>query len=212
MNNNITGKEYNIINSLYEFFNTKLFFGKLPGVLFTFEKNHGGVYGFYRHRGFVLRGHPDTQLDEISLNPVMFYENDIQIIQIVGHEMVHQWQTYFGTPGREYYHNKEWAAKMIDIGLMPSHTGEPGGNTTGQHMADYVIHCGRFEVLSKEFLKEFGFLSWAGVLSMPKKSNNKKLSKYTCPCGVNVWGKAHLDLSCNNCGEKFSMVQNRQFD
>jgi hypothetical protein len=34
-------------------------------------------------------------------------------------------------PKRRNYHNKEWAAKMIALGLMPSSTGMVGGKITG---------------------------------------------------------------------------------
>ena len=33
------------------------------------------------------------------------------------------------------YHNKEWAAKMKAIGLMPSNSGAVGGKETGQQMS-----------------------------------------------------------------------------
>jgi len=37
--------------------------------------------------------------------------------------MVHQWQQHHGKPGRRGYHNKQWAAKMNSVGLVPTHTG-----------------------------------------------------------------------------------------
>ena len=57
--------------------------------------------------------------------------------------MVHLWQHHRGTPGRGRYHNQEWAEKMIEIGLMPTDTGKPGGRITGDHMADPIsVHPG----------------------------------------------------------------------
>jgi hypothetical protein len=35
------------------------------------------------------------------------------------------------TPPRRSYHDRQWAAKMKEIGLQPSTTGEPGGKETG---------------------------------------------------------------------------------
>ena len=34
-------------------------------------------------------------------------------------------------------YNKEFAEKMMSVGLMPSTTGKPGGKTVGQKMSDY---------------------------------------------------------------------------
>jgi hypothetical protein len=49
------------------------------------------------------------------------------VLSTLVHEQAHLWQHHFGKPGRGRYHNREWAAKMVEIGLIPSATGEPGG-------------------------------------------------------------------------------------
>ena len=46
-------------------------------------------------------------------------------------------------PGRTGYHNREWASKMLEVGLVPSDTGQPGGKQTGQHMTHYIDPKGR---------------------------------------------------------------------
>lgn len=49
---------------------------------------------------------------------------------------------------------------MMQIGLMPSSTGKPGGLTTGQKMADYPIPEGRFlDACAELARKQFG-LPW----------------------------------------------------
>jgi hypothetical protein len=73
-------------------------------------------------------------------------------MQTIVHEMVHAWQHHFGEPGRRGYHNQQWANKMIEVGLMPSDTGAPGGAKTGEKMADYSIDGGRFEHACQELL------------------------------------------------------------
>ena len=45
--------------------------------------------------------------------------------------MAHLWQHHHGKPGRGRYHNREWAARMKEIGLHPSSTGQEGGDETG---------------------------------------------------------------------------------
>lgn len=56
----------------------------------------------------------------------------------------HVWQQSHGTPPRRCYHDKEWAAKMREIGLQPSTTGEPGGRETGQSVTHYIVPGGPF--------------------------------------------------------------------
>ncbi len=74
--------------------------------------------------------------------------------------MCRRWQHHFGNPGRGRYHNKEWADYMENIGLMPSHTGSPGGRKTGDKIADYIIPGGAMEA-SIVSLKEKGYeLLW----------------------------------------------------
>lgn len=36
-----------------------------------------------------------------------------------------------------------------------------------------------------------------------KEAKSGKKTKYTCECGTNVWGKASLNLHCNNCDSDF---------
>ena len=54
-----------------------------------------------------------------------------------------------GAPTRSGYHNREWAARMETLGLIPSDTGRPGGKRTGQSMGHYVSDGGPFEQAAK---------------------------------------------------------------
>ena len=99
--------------------------------------------------------------DDIVLNPALFSEGAPQVVlAALVHEMVHVWQYYFGKPSRMGYHNREWANKMMSIGLCPSDTGEPGGKRTGQRMSHYVIEAGLFEQTSRELLRHISLTSW----------------------------------------------------
>ncbi|MDH8410092.1 sprT domain-containing protein, partial [Klebsiella pneumoniae] len=70
------------------------------------------------------------------------------------HEMVHLWQHHHGNVSRAGYHNVEWAEKMVSIGLIPSHTGAPGGKQIGQHMSHYVEPAGRFDKAANELIQK----------------------------------------------------------
>lgn len=74
--------------------------------------------------------------------------------------MCHLWQFGFGTPSRKSYHNKEWANKMENLGLIPSDTGRPGGKKVGQQMNDYPQKDGVFEKLCIKLFKDGLFIKW----------------------------------------------------
>lgn len=168
------------------------------------------------------------------------------------------------------------------IGLMPSHTGRPGGMRIGEKMDHYVIAGGPFERAANELVARGWRISWidrfpaevpigmdlppdyrplaieelsdGGPLStpaptavvaellgeatpaiatlasaplsrvppLPEPSLSKAgpaiawpsdarapttRTKYRCPgCGVQVWGKAELDIRCNRCDRTFHAV------
>src|SRR5690606_15393030 len=144
----------------------------------------------------------------------------------------HLWQHDHGKPPRRCYHNKEWANKMISVGLMPSHNGQVGGKIVGQHMNDYTIEGGLFETKFNQIQKQgrklklpyhpvhypdFSRVRINGIAGAiadivqsmkredaePTKSGVK--FKYTCPCGNNVWGKSGLKLQCLDCNGEFAI-------
>jgi predicted SprT family Zn-dependent metalloprotease len=127
----------------FEWFNDQLFSGKLPSCIITFQR-HKGAYGYYGHDKFQKRRGAVAAHEmrpEIALNPDAFpNRKDQDVMSTLVHEMVHLWQAYFGKPGRPPYHNRQWAKKMIEVGLMPSSSGRPGGAKTGDRMSHYVIH------------------------------------------------------------------------
>jgi hypothetical protein len=131
------------------------------------------------------------------------------VLSTLAHEMAHLWQQHFGKPSRSAYHNKEWAAKMKEIGLQPSDTGAPGGKETGQKMTHYIVAGGPFAVACRELLSDGYRLAWGEVIDAAKDDgdddkNKSNRVKYTCPgCGVNAWGKPDLALICGDCEERF---------
>ncbi len=210
-----TRREYSAFERAYDYFNEALFKGELPGCLITLQrKAHScGYFCSQRFAGRVLELR-NGLVDEIALNPDTFAgQTDIEILSTLVHEMVHLWQFHNGKPSRSTYHNAEWADRMESLGLMPSHTGLPGGKRTGNKMADYIIPDGRF---AKEVAKllETGFrLLWEGKItaeaggavpggteiSMKKETKPSKV-KYSCPvCRVNAWAKPGIEFDCHGC-------------
>src|SRR3954464_9396682 len=127
-------------------------------------QRHKGAYGYFSGERFAKTTNPEEFADEIALNPVHFAtRKPIEVLSTLAHEMVHLWQHHTGKPPRKGYHDKEWATKMREIGLIPTDTGEVGGKETGQKMTHVINENGRFAEprlrLFKNILKSFRHLS-----------------------------------------------------
>jgi hypothetical protein len=197
----ITPVEYGGLQQAYDHFNKVLFDGTLGDVFITYQRkaHSAGYFSPDRFSGRV--GSSGKHEHELALNPDGFIgQSDAQISQTLVHEMTHVWQHAFGTPGSRGYHNKEWAAKMKAIGLMPSSTGMVGGKETGQRMMDYPIPDG-------PFVKAFAALAasgWKLNLQSAARDGGPKAPpskvKFTClSCGQNAWGKPDLLIACIPC-------------
>jgi len=153
-----TDQAYSELQRAYDFYNQALFESRLPACLFTLQRQKR-TFGYFSKERFGRRDGSKT--DEIAINPEYFGSAVLlEVFQTLVHEMVHLWQSHFGTPSRACYHNREWADKMQAIGLMPSSTGKLGGKKVGQHMSDYVISGGKFERVTNE-LRNSGFeITW----------------------------------------------------
>jgi hypothetical protein len=142
---------------------------------------------------------------------------DDEILSTLVHEMAHVWQQEFGHPGRGRYHNREWAALMFSVGLMPSTTGEPGGHMTGDRVSHFILESGAFIRVCRKFLERYR-LVWesAGIERSASISGSNKLrsvenvaskaptrSKFTCPnCRLNVWAKPDALVDCHSCSQE----------
>ena len=134
-------RTYTSLDAAYDHFNRELFGGQLPPCLITMQR-HKGAYGYFSGERFASLDNPEEVTDEIALNPAHFASRTpAATLSTLVHEMCHLWQHHFGKPSRSGYHNKEWAAKMREVGLIPIDTGQPGGKDTGQKVTHY--HRGR---------------------------------------------------------------------
>lgn len=196
----ITVLQYKSVDEAFSFFNQKLFNGKLPECLITLQRK-GKCYGYYSPERFRSRN-GTNQTDEIALNPSGFENrSDEEILSTLAHEMVHLWQEHFGEHiPKKNYHNKEWAAKMKTIGLIPSADGAPGGKETGQNMTHYVEPGGKFQTVCKEFLVSGSAISWDEIQYPKDEKKRTSKTKFTCPdCGMNAWAKSTANLMCGVC-------------
>lgn len=207
MNTHPTHRTYTSLDAAYDHFNRELFGGTLPACLITMQR-HKGAYGYFSGGRFASTDDPEEVTDEIALNPAHFASRPTAgTLSTLVHEMAHLWQHHHGTPSRIGYHNKEWAAKMREIGLIPTETGRPGGKETGQKVTHYVEEGGRFERACAAYLATgAAFLyhdrAGDGEAAVIRKKKAASKTKYTCPaCGLNAWAKPAARLACGDCRE-----------
>jgi predicted SprT family Zn-dependent metalloprotease len=201
MKQTITEREYGAFQAAYDFFNAGLFGGSLPHVLVTFQR-HAKAKGYFAPDRFAARAKKAATAHELAMNPDVFTgRTDEEILSTLAHEMAHVWQQAHGTPPRRAYHDRQWAAKMKEIGLQPTTTGDANGKETGQSVTHYIIPGGAYARAYAK-LKKNGFqLNWQSrPFTEERKKKAASKTKYTCPtCGTNAWAKPQTALICGEC-------------
>ncbi len=174
-----------------------------PDCLITLQRKRG-ARGYFWGAIFAART-GDGATDEIAMNPETFNRTDTEILSTLVHEMAHLWQHHHGQPTRNGYHNKQWAAKMRALGLVPSHTGQPGGKPTGQSMTHYIDPAGPFAAEAARLISGGFRLRWQAEADSAAagRAAKKNKTKYTCgDCGQNAWAKPDARLICGDCGTR----------
>lgn len=190
---------------LYDYFNRHLFKGELSRCMLTLFPNRAANGGHF----WPQKWHDEvgTKIHEISLNPQGYSIDDAEhFISILVHEMCHLWIfDNLERPPRAGYHCRKWGAKMEEVGLMPSNTGEPGGKKTGQQMAHYIMEEGRFREVYERMDKKL-LLPFKRFADGQKAKKKKSKFKYTCAgCDSNVWGKVGLEITCTPCDLEYEI-------
>jgi predicted SprT family Zn-dependent metalloprotease len=192
-----TKRTYDGLDAAYEYFNKKLFGGRLPQCLIT-VRPHRGAYGYFSFERFGAADGAPRKLDEIALNIKHFQRGPRATLATLAHEMKHLEQHHFGKPSRAGYHNKQWANMMEEIGLVPSDTGEPGGKRTGQRVSHYIVDGGPFDLAYKTRAFTIPYYDRQGETEVTRK---KRKVTYTCvECGDKVTGKPGVEPHCGKCG------------
>ena len=126
---------YGQLEAAFNFFNERLFEGQLPPCLITL-RSATGVYG-YHHAGRFVSPQGQT-VDELGKHPGFVGLQPVEaVMSTLVHEMVHHWQQHFGQPSPSNPHNRQWADKMLAIGLHP-HTGQRLRGAVGRGGARHV--------------------------------------------------------------------------
>lgn len=140
--------KYITLEEAYQFLNQRLFDNKLDACEITLSRN-GVKKAFFVKNSFKERDDSEPR-DEIALNPDIFAgRTDAEILSTLAHEMVHKWQHDYGQPGKNAYHNKEWAKMMKRIGLQPFNITNPD-RETGPACSHRIIAEGPFAQAHQE--------------------------------------------------------------
>lgn len=214
----LTKEQYTVLDDAYRVFNKQLFDNQLPDCMILMHRKGKNNLGYYHPERFVRRADladkkkkakDIVRTDELSLNPDNFVgRSDTAILSTLAHEMAHVWQ-YRCTDHypRNGYHDKKWGAKMKEIGLYPSNTGDVGGKETGQQMTHYIMQGGKFEKVCIAFLKNKSIKLTSYPLASKGGTQSKNKTKYTCPsCGMNAWAKPSANINCGDCDERLEEV------
>lgn len=206
---------YSEFQRAFDHFNNRLFDGALPPVLMTMSRRKKRALGYFCKNSFEGRTSIATEgadvvtvpveptpkrdcLHEICMNPDYFQgRSDEDVLSTLVHEMAHHWQYCFGSPGKNAYHNKEWASKMESIGLHPISLDNDKG--TGTRVTHDVVSDGHYQRAFRD-LREFS-LAWAARLA-PSKTV-KAAPKLVCKsCHQKVQGPKDTFIICGICQER----------
>lgn len=191
-----TRELYGELQTAFAHFNERLFDEALKPALITLVRK-SRTRGYCSLNRFVAAGADDGGapefVNEIALNPSYFAVRSImETLSTLVHEMCHQWQFELAEPPRSGYHDTEWATKMLEVGLCPTDTGEPGGKRVGQKITHYIIKGGRFHLACEELLTQDFALSWLD--RFPDEGPRGSLVLYPHPDEVQERRQALVDV------------------
>ena len=198
-------REYAMLQSAYDFFNAKFFDSKLPKVFFTIDWHNKKSNGYFCPHKLVNK--EDAKASVIALNPDYLARDVYEVLATLVHEMCHVWEfeEFIKDPYKlTSYHSKRFEKRLSECNLKAVIN-----NKSRSSCSTVIPEDGIFKGIADEYLKTKEFLSIASIKTegdkaAEKKAKAKNKTKYVCTgCGTNVWGKAGLNLHCNECDMDF---------
>ena len=109
-------KQDEFFQYLFNYYNERLFQGKLPDCRINICREEGAAEFFTSER---LKGTRWERIYEINLTAHDLALKTIEWHAVLVHNMVHLWQFVFGTPADEPgYHNEEYVQKLEELGFI----------------------------------------------------------------------------------------------
>jgi hypothetical protein len=207
-----TVAQFKSYQHLFDYFNEKLFGGKLPQVVLNFSRGGSlkNAIGFFAPHRWGARSEvtnntnwKDVRMHEISLNPIYLTREPELTLSTLVHEMCHLQRQVTGKPPRPAYHDKKWAQMMLEVGLKPISISRPG-TMLGQKVTHEIERPGEFYRAFTQMPSEY-LLPFSHIVD-PQKAHKKKVigkAKYECTqCQMKVWGKMGLSVTCDDCQQR----------
>lgn len=171
-------ENYEALNRAYRMFNEHLFGGQLNICLMTLRAR-GDVMGYFFPLRFVHEN--GARSHEIALNPKGIGGQAIEYgLSVLAHQMVHQAQFEDGTAGRRGYHNRDFARRMLEIGLRVR---APGGQSVGERVDHEIVPDGAFMVVVRKLIDANFRAGWVARY-VPEVSDHWGVGSEHVPAGV----------------------------
>ena len=201
-----TASQYGNLQLAFDYFNKTLFDNELPACLLVFGRDQKSCYGYFHAEQWENSEEKGQKCHMISLTPMHLSRPLRDVFATLVHEMAHLWQQDFGKPSKNGYHNREWADRMIELGLYPSDTAKEGGKETGPKVSHYIVNGGPYAKAFEAIPDEIS-LPWIGAAATRKKKVDRNKVKYIClGCDGKVWGKPGMNIQCGDCDETYEEV------
>jgi predicted SprT family Zn-dependent metalloprotease len=195
-----TIEQARVMQYVFDLFNDNLFAGALPQVIMNFSRSSKRTVAFFAPERWKKPG--GEYVHEISLCPRFLDRGLDEIFSSLVHEQCHLWQHRFGKPSRGGYHNRQWAEKMIEIGLQPKCS---SGGDTGQSCSHEIIPHGKFLKVFEAIDQET--VDMIKALEPPILKAKQTRVKYLCEkCTTIIYGKPSLNLVCGDCNVQYKLV------
>lgn len=222
---------YTKVQTVIDEINARFFEGKgkqtIPHVVFAINNRCKSCVVAYVQADAPYDKSKDEKLQYMAINPDYLNRNIGEIVSTICHELCHVYEHAYIHIPRGGYHDKQWADLMRDCGLEPkylnksktavTHTINEGGEFeafvkefTEKHGEGFFNIVSYSSEIQRKTRKELGIEDdgeedgepRADNADKPVKKYNRNKIKYVCRvCGLKVWGKAGLDISCNSCME-----------
>lgn len=204
-------REYAMLQAAYDFFNAKFFDSRLPKVFFTIDWHNKKSNGYFCPHKLVNKEDAEAKAKAsvIALNPDYLARDVYEVLATLVHEMCHVWEfeEFIKDPYKlTSYHSKRFEKRLSECNLKAVIN-----NKSRSSCSTVIPEDGIFKGIADEYLKTKEFLSIASTNAIKtegdKKAKAKNKTKYVCTgCETNVWGKAGLNLHCNECDMDFEEV------
>lgn len=189
------------LNDAAAYLNKHLFNSQLPNVLITISRKKGALGYFFP--GAFAEG--SENIDEIALTPSSLCRPTIETLGTLLHEQCHLWQQHFGKPSANAYHNKQWAKKMIEVGLEPFCITNPN-KTTGFKCSHNINPNGAFLPIATKFIELRGEIpvQTSGYVrtKLVKVNHRPKLVCPSCKKSFTIPAAVNVKIVCQDCDEE----------